>query len=93
MQSHTIHYLELANAPLDIQDNDDNSSIAYVAQDAVEGFGAYDYDYYEHEEVEAEPEPEKDSGDVVESEPETEVARSSDHSTQYRNEGMQLCLL
>ena len=93
MQSHTIHSLELANAPLDIQDNDDNSSIAYVAQDAVEGFGAYDYDYYEDDEVEAEPEPEKDSGDAFESEPEAEVAGSSDHSTQYGNEGMSICLL
>ena len=53
------NFLDLAKGGLGAEDATDNSSITYVAEDAVSGFGEYEYDYYDEEEVETEPKPEE----------------------------------
>ena len=55
-------------------DNSDNTSITYVAEESLEGFGDYDYDDYydDEEEVEPEPEPEDTNDDHSNASPESE---------------------
>ena len=55
-------------------DNSDNTSITYVAEESLEGFGDYDYDDYydDEEEVEPEPEPEDTNDDHSNASPESQ---------------------
>ena len=79
-------FLDLRNTGLNSQDdNNDNSSITYVAEDSISGFGDYDYDdYYDDEEVETEPEAEEDTDSV--SEPIAEAEGSGE--TQNQDKGL-----
>ena len=44
-------------------DNNDNTSVSYVAEDSVSGFGSFDYDYdYDYDYDESETDPADDKG-------------------------------
>ena len=61
-------------------DNSDNTSITYVAEESLEGFGDYDYDDYydDEEEVEPEPEPEDTNDDHSKASPESQPEVTED---------------
>ena len=77
---------DLAKSGLGDQDNSDNTSITYVAEESIAGFGDYDYDYYDDEEVETEPEEDPDS--ASESEPEPYAEGTGSQTTLDENEGI-----
>ena len=74
-KSKNVQFSDLRKTGIaDQGDNSDNTSITYVAEESLEGFGDYDYDDYydDEEEVEPEPEPEDTNDDHSNASPESQ---------------------
>ena len=83
-KSKNVQFSDLRKTGIaDQGDNSDNTSITYVAEESLEGFGDYDYDDYydDEEEVEPEPEPEDTNDDHSNASPESEPDVTEDTGT------------